>query len=93
MSRVVWTYWISRDSINGELSGKCHLWYARPLRVRHRYRVTYVGASDQAPCHIGEYTLQDIANWFGSERVPETDLQLFKCERYPSERELTEAKQ
>lgn len=92
MNRTVWVYFISRDSINGELSGTCHLWSARPIRVRHRYRVTYVAADVQNPCHIGEYKLQEIAQWFDPKRVPETDLQVFRVEMYPTERMLAEAK-
>lgn len=89
-NRVVWTYWISRDSIQGELSGKCHLWWARPLRTKIGYRVTWVGTDHREPAHIGEYTLDEIAGWFGHERIPETDIMLMKVEMYATEKMLNE---
>ena len=85
--RETWVYWVSRDSVDGALSGKCSLWYAKPIRVKHRYRVTWVGADYSAPCHLGDYSPQDIAYWFGT--YPETDLELLRVEQTPTEKMLT----
>ena len=82
--RQVWTYWISRNSIGGELSGTCNVWYAKPLRVKHRYRVTWVAADFREPCHVGEYSLQDVA--FNFRTVPDTDLELLKVEQWAAEK-------
>jgi hypothetical protein len=89
MTRETWTYWISRDSINGELSGKCSLWYAKPIRVKHRYRVTWVGADHRAPAHLGDHPPDHVAAWFGV--YPETDLELIRVEQTPTAKMLAEA--
>lgn len=86
---LTWTYWVSRDSTNGELSGKCSLWRARPLRVKHRYRVAWVGASTLDPGHLGDFRLDEIYAWF---RVhPETDRELIRIEWGVTERMLKDA--
>lgn len=83
MSRTIWIYYVSRDSLSGELSGKCGLWGAKPLRVKHRYRVTWVGADDAAPRFLGEHPIQHVLKWFGT--VPDTDRELIKVEQYAPE--------
>ena len=88
---ATWTYWVSRDSIQGELAGMCHLWYRKPMRTKIGYRVTWLNADEQDPGHLGEYALEDVARWFGTERVPETDLQLMKIEWGVTEKMLKEA--
>lgn len=88
--RATGTYWVSRDSISGELSGKCSLWFAKPLRVKHRYRVTWVGADARSPAHLGEYSPDDVASWFGV--YPETDLELIRIDQTPTDRMLAEAR-
>lgn len=88
-ARVVWTYFVTRDSIGGELSGKCQLWYRKPIRSNHRYRVTWVCADHRDPGHLGECTLQEIQGWFRV--VPDSDLQLLKIEQYASQKMLDEA--
>lgn len=85
-SRITWTYWISRDSLNGELAEKCALWNAKPTRKKHDYRVTWVGSDIIDPGHLGEFTPQEIDAWF---RVhPETDLELIRAEVHPTQAEL-----
>lgn len=87
--RTIWVYWISRDSVQGELSGKCHLWCRKPTRTKHGYRVVWLNTSEHDPGHVGEYDLKDVAFWFRV--LPETDLELIRCEIFPSERDLAEA--
>lgn len=83
VDRDVWTYWVSRDSIAGSLSAKCHLWYKKPIRVKHGYRVTWVNADETDPGHLGEHSLRDVEAWFRV--VPETDLELIRVETYATE--------
>ncbi len=88
-TRQTWTYWVSRDSLNGDLSGTCSLWYAKPVRAKHKGRVVWIGASDTNPCFIGQYPVDEIAGWFNV--YPETDMELIKAEQYPSAKRLAEA--
>lgn len=81
--RQEWTYWISRDSTEGELRGACHLWYGKPERKRDGVHVMW-----QGPYYIGEYSLDDIRYWFNV--VPDTDLELIRCETYATESQLKE---
>jgi hypothetical protein len=74
MSDITWTYWISRDSVNGVLSDYCHLWCGRPTRVRVAAGIDWRGKQ----ILIGKYKLTYIESWFGAERIPETDIMLFK---------------
>jgi hypothetical protein len=87
---TVWVYWISRDSVDGALSGMCSLWYVKPLRVKHRYRVTWVAANHREPGHLGNFSPKDIAYWFHT--YPETDLELLRVEQTATERMLEEAR-
>jgi hypothetical protein len=87
--RVVWTYWISRNSLQGELSGKCDVWYRKPMRVKHSYRVTWVANDHRDPGHLGEHTLKDCAEWFKT--IPETDLELIVTAIYPTEQQIKDA--
>lgn len=82
--KVTWTYFISRDTVAGALSGTCHLWYVKPLRTCTGNRVTWVDADHRAPGFIGEYRLIDIERWFGAERIPESDIMLMKIEQTPT---------
>lgn len=88
--RAVWVYFVSRDSLSGELSGKCSLWYAKPIRVQHRYRVTWVGADDRYPCHLGEFRCDEVFSWF--KVYPETDRELIRVEQYATQRMLEAAR-
>lgn len=88
-ARPIWTYWISRDSIQGELSGKCHLWCRKPTRTKHGYRVAWLNTDEHDPGHVGEYDLKDIQAWFRV--IPDTDLELIRCEMCPTDAQLTEA--
>ncbi len=90
MSRVVWVYYVSRDSIAGDLSGMCHLWYAKPLRTRIGNRVTWVAADHRDPCHLGEFLPKIFLAWFHV--YPETDLELIRVEQYPTKTMLDEAR-
>lgn len=87
-----WTYWITRDSIRGELSGMCGLWHVKPMRVKHSYRATWVSTDERAPGFLGEHSCKDVARWFGAERVPETDIMLVKVSWGVTQRMLDEAK-
>lgn len=73
-SDVTWTYWISRDSRNGVLVNYCHLWCGRPTRHRDPDFVDWRGSQ----ICIGRYRLSDVERWFGADRIPETDIMLFK---------------
>lgn len=87
--RVVWTYWVSRDSLNGELSGKCVLWFHKPIRVRHAQRITWVPVDHRAPGCLGEFVTDEIYGWF--KVYPETDLELIRVECCPSQKEIEAA--
>lgn len=87
--RPTWTYYVSRDSINGELSGTCSLWNTKPQRVQHRYRVTWVGPDTSEPGHLGDYAPETVALWFGV--YPETDRELIRADTTPTEKMLAEA--
>lgn len=88
-ARVVWVYWVSRDSRNGELADKCSLWRERPLRVKHRYRATWVGSDPNDPGHLGDFKPDEIFEWF--KVCPETDRELVKVEQGVTERMLKAA--
>jgi hypothetical protein len=89
---TTWTYWISRDSANGVLYPTCKLWAARPNRTRYGTRVLWRRDDEQKGLLIGIYALSDIERWFGSARIPETDIQLFKVEMGVTERMRAGAK-
>ncbi len=87
--KVVWVYFVSRDSVGGVLSDTCHLWHAKPTRVRHATRITWVGTDHKNPGLIGEYPPDEIHKWF---RVyPQTDLELIRAEVCPSQKEIDDA--
>jgi hypothetical protein len=88
--RPVWTYFVTRDSLAGALSGVCQLWYNKPVRVRHAYRVTWVCADHHDPGHLGECSLKEVQGWFRTQ--PDTDLELIKAEQYASPKMLDDAK-
>ncbi len=88
--RITWTYFVSRDSVRGELSGVCALWYAKPLRVKTGYRVTWVGGNDRDPCYLGAFPAREIVGWFNT--CPDTDMELIRVEQYPTEQMLAAAK-
>lgn len=78
--RQVWVYWVSRDSIDGNLAGACALWYSQPVRCKHRHRVTWVPKDPFNAGLHGFYTIEQIEQWF---RVkPDTDLELIKIEQW-----------
>lgn len=81
--RVIWTYWISRDSVAGELSQTCQLWYARPERKREGVHIMWQGT-----CWLGACHPDDAVRWFKTK--PDTDLELIKCEQYPTAGQLAE---
>jgi hypothetical protein len=84
--REVWTYYVSRDSVNGVLSETCSLWCVKPTRTRHNGRVTWKGA----PGFLGLCTLEITVAWFGT--YPETDLELIRVEQNASEKRMAEAR-
>ena len=85
-SRIVSTYWVTRNSVDGALAAKCDLWNTKPTRVQHRYRVTWVGDDPAMPGHLGEFRPDEIAAWW---RVyPETDREIICIETHPSKADL-----
>lgn len=88
-SDIVWTYWITRNSINGEISGECTLWNARPTRVKYGQRVTWVGTNTRDPGCLGDFTPQTIDGWFRTH--PDTDRECLRVETRPNQTELAEA--
>jgi len=78
--RPVWTYYISRDSLDGVPAATCNLWWVKPTRVKHRYHVTWVASNLQEPGHLGEYPVEHIDVWFRTR--PDTDLELIKAEQW-----------
>ena len=89
--RTVWVYFVSRDSINGEPGGMCTLWYIKPLRTKHRYRVTWVAAGHPESGCLGEFRVDEVKAWFRT--VPDTDLELLKVEQFASRKMLAEAEE
>lgn len=83
---ITWVYWVSRDSVGGELSPRCSLWVRKPTRVRHGEHITWCATDGSDPGHLGIFPVDYYrALW----RVyPETDLELIKVETRPNQREL-----
>lgn len=88
----IWVYWISRDSLRGALKSTCHLWWIKPMRSRVQPRVMWLPTNARDPGYLGEYSIEDIARWFGQERVPETDVMLMKVEQGVTAKMIEEAK-
>lgn len=84
--RETWTYWICRDSLQGELSGTIHLWYRKPARVKHGYRVAWVASDHRDPGYLGAFHVDAVRAWFNV--IPETDLELIKADTYPTSEQL-----
>lgn len=87
--RTTWTYFVSRDSINGEPSGMCTLWYIKPIRSKQRYRVTWVAAGHPESGCLGEYRVDEVRAWFRT--IPDTDLELLKVEQFASPKMIADA--
>ena len=81
--KQVWTYFVSRNSLDGVLAEKCDLWGISPLRSKSTHRVTWLGTSVEDPGHIGEYTLDVIRGWFGV--IPDSDRELIRAEQWARE--------
>ncbi len=88
--RTVWVYFVSRDSINGEPDGMCDLWYLKPTRTKHRYRVTWAATNVADPGHLGRFRTDEVQAWFRV--IPDTDLELLKVEQFATPKMLEEAK-
>jgi hypothetical protein len=84
---TTWTYWISRDSLDGELSATCSLWNEKPLRTRAGRRVVW----SHHDGHLGDFRPDEILSWHAFHTYPETDLELIHVETRPSKAELEEA--
>lgn len=84
--RIAWTYFVSRDSLDGALSAKCTLWNAKPLRSKVGVRVVWSHADG---C-LGEYRPDEIVVWFRT--YPATDRELICVETRPSKAEYDAAK-
>jgi hypothetical protein len=72
------TFYLSRDSVDGELSRAVEMWTTKPVRVRHSYRTTWVSSDLWAPGHESTLTLAEAQKRFRV--VPDTDLELIKIE-------------
>ena len=83
--RVVWTYWISRNSRGGVLSPYCRVWYIKPQRERRGNDVQWFSTG-----YLAEQLVDDTQAW--SRTIPETDLELIRLETYPTEQQLAEQK-
>lgn len=79
MSKEVWTYWITRDSTDGEPASKCDLWSYRPTRTVVGGRVRWEPKTENS-CYLGEQDLQDLRRWFGT--YSDTDLECIVVEQY-----------
>lgn len=82
-----WTYYLSRDSLDGALSAKCSVWNQKPLRTRVGGRVVW--SHDTG--HLGEFRPDEILAWLAFKTYPETDRELLVVETRPSAEELAEA--
>lgn len=84
---VTWTYWLSRDSLDGALNARCSLWHVRPLRTRVGGRVTWTSATG----HLGDFRPDEIIAWRAFRTYPETDRELIRVETVPTAEELEES--
>jgi hypothetical protein len=85
---TTWTYWISRDSLDGALSALCSLWNEKPLRTRAGARVVW----SHVDGHLGNFRPDEILSWPAFHTYPETDMELLVVETRPSAAELAGAK-
>lgn len=85
---TTWTYWISRDSLDGALSAKCSLWCVRPLRTRVGARVTWTSTYG----HLGDFRPDEILAWRAFHTFPETNVELIRVETRPTKEQLDELK-
>lgn len=83
MTRQVWTYYVTRDSIDGQLSEACDLWWIKPTRVRHRNRVTWVATDVQNPGHMSVHKVGDIWKYFRV--IPDTDREMLRVDQWATE--------
>ncbi len=81
--RQAWTYFVSRDSTCGVVGDKCALWGEKPKRKRQGVHIIWDGED-----FIGEYSPGIVRHW--SRVVPDTDLELLRCETYATESQLKE---
>lgn len=89
--RVVWTYYVSRDTFDGKLADTCNIWWEKPERRTCGNHVTWCPRVFQQPCHFGRYMLDEVRRLY---RVaPDTDLELIRIEQYASAKMLAEAQQ
>jgi hypothetical protein len=88
--RLVWVYFISRNSSKGKLRNTCRLWYRKPMRERGDTYVQWLPTNRADNGYIGEYFLNDVQRWFRT--YPETDLELIRVETYPTDKQIREAK-
>lgn len=82
MNREVWTYLITRDSVNGYLSKYCSLWtVVRPAREHTDAAVTWGPKSGQY--YLGDHHVDDISRWFKT--TPDTDRECIIAEQWAEE--------
>ena len=84
---TTWTYFLSRDSLDGALGEKCSLWNLKPLRTRVGSRVVWTGVG----AHLGDFRPDEIIAWPGFHTYPETDRELLVVETRPTAAELDTA--
>lgn len=85
---TTWTYWISRDSLDGALNAKCSVWCMRPLRTRVGTRVVWMSATG----HLGDFRPDEIIAWRGFHTYSETNVELIRVETRPTKEQLDELK-
>lgn len=85
---VTWTYWLSRDSLDGALNTRCSLWSERPLRTRVDERISWTSISG----HLGDFTPAEVLAWRAFKTYPATDRELIRVETRPAAEELAESR-
>lgn len=80
----VHTYYLTRDSnCSGDVSPAIHVWYIKPIRRKlPKFDKGYIWGPE-VPDNLGlygAYTVDHARKAFGG-AIPDTDLELIKCEQ------------
>lgn len=74
MTDDVWTYFITRDSLNGTLSAFGRLWWVKPKRLSNNGRVWWLPGNTVEGGVLGMFDIEELKTCFKT--VPETDLEM-----------------
>lgn len=85
---TTWTYYVSRDSLDGVLAAQCTLWSVKPVRLKTETLVLWSVGEHHIGHRLGNFDIARIQAWFRT--YPETDLELIKAEVRPTKAELDE---